>query len=114
MTEADRSAIKDSSERAHVRFFARWVSFAERHTGLLVAGLFALTVLSAVVGLRALARELGVWLLSGSALVRREDGQAANRLLMRMVDRSRNLPPALRARILADVLDGRDSLRDDD
>ena len=32
-----------------------------------------------VLGLRALARELGVWLLIGSALVRREDGQLANR-----------------------------------
>jgi predicted amidohydrolase len=32
-----------------------------------------------VQGLRALARELGVWLLIGSALVRREDGQLANR-----------------------------------
>ena len=30
-------------------------------------------------GLRALARELGVWILIGSALVRREDGQLANR-----------------------------------
>ncbi len=33
----------------------------------------------AVVGLRALAAELGVWLLIGSALVRRSDGKAANR-----------------------------------
>ncbi|MDP1631770.1 MAG: carbon-nitrogen hydrolase family protein [Caulobacter sp.] len=33
----------------------------------------------AVNGLRALAAELGVWLVIGSALVRREDGQAANR-----------------------------------
>ena len=32
-----------------------------------------------VAGLRALARELGVWILIGSALVRREDGQLANR-----------------------------------
>jgi len=32
-----------------------------------------------VKGLRALAAELGVWLLIGSALVRREDGKAANR-----------------------------------
>jgi predicted amidohydrolase len=32
-----------------------------------------------VQGLLALARELGVWLLIGSALVRREDGQLANR-----------------------------------
>ena len=32
-----------------------------------------------VQGLRALARELGVWLLIGSALVKREDGQLANR-----------------------------------
>jgi predicted amidohydrolase len=32
-----------------------------------------------VQGLRELARELGVWLLIGSALVKREDGQLANR-----------------------------------
>ena len=32
-----------------------------------------------VLGLRALARELGVWILIGSALARREDGQLANR-----------------------------------
>ena len=32
-----------------------------------------------VLGLRALAKELGVWILIGSALVRREDGQLANR-----------------------------------
>ncbi len=32
-----------------------------------------------VLGLRRLARELGVWILIGSALVKREDGQLANR-----------------------------------
>ncbi len=32
-----------------------------------------------VLGLRTAARELGVWILIGSALVRREDGKAANR-----------------------------------
>jgi predicted amidohydrolase len=32
-----------------------------------------------VTGLRAAAKELGVWLLVGSALVKREDGRAANR-----------------------------------
>jgi len=32
-----------------------------------------------VLGLRDLARQLGVWVLVGSALVRREDGKAANR-----------------------------------
>jgi predicted amidohydrolase len=32
-----------------------------------------------VTGLREAARELGVWVLVGSALVRREDGKAANR-----------------------------------
>jgi deaminated glutathione amidase len=36
----------------------------------------------AVVGMRALADELGVWLLIGSALVRREDGKAANRSIL--------------------------------
>ncbi|HEY2051694.1 MAG TPA: carbon-nitrogen hydrolase family protein [Caulobacteraceae bacterium] len=36
----------------------------------------------AVMGLRALARELGVWVLIGSALVRRDDGKAANRSIL--------------------------------
>src|SRR5580700_1001154 len=36
----------------------------------------------AVVGLRALADELGVWLLIGSALVRRDDGQCADRAML--------------------------------
>jgi predicted amidohydrolase len=35
-----------------------------------------------VAGMRALAHELGVWLLIGSAMVRREDGAAANRSLL--------------------------------
>ncbi len=35
-----------------------------------------------VLGLRALARELGVWILIGSALVRREDGLLANRSVL--------------------------------
>jgi predicted amidohydrolase len=37
---------------------------------------------AAVIGLRALADELGVWLLIGSALVRRGDGQCANRSIL--------------------------------
>ncbi|MEO8926486.1 MAG: carbon-nitrogen hydrolase family protein [Caulobacteraceae bacterium] len=36
----------------------------------------------AVRGYRALAAELGVWLLIGSAIVRREDGKAANRSIL--------------------------------
>src|SRR5580700_806580 len=36
----------------------------------------------AVLGLRRLADELGVWLLIGSALVRREDGKCANRAIL--------------------------------
>ena len=36
----------------------------------------------AVLGLRALAAELGVWLLIGSALVRRDDGKTANRSIL--------------------------------
>jgi predicted amidohydrolase len=35
-----------------------------------------------VSGLRSVTRELGVWLLIGSALVRREDGKAANRQVL--------------------------------
>jgi predicted amidohydrolase len=36
----------------------------------------------AVLGLRRLADELGVWLLIGSALVRRDDGKCANRAIL--------------------------------
>jgi predicted amidohydrolase len=36
----------------------------------------------AVLGLRRLAGELGVWLLIGSALVRRDDGKCANRAML--------------------------------
>jgi predicted amidohydrolase len=36
----------------------------------------------AVLGLRRLAEELGVWLLIGSALVRRDDGKCANRAIL--------------------------------
>src|SRR5579859_3565212 len=35
-----------------------------------------------VLGLRRLADELGVWLLIGSAMVKREDGKAANRSIL--------------------------------
>jgi predicted amidohydrolase len=35
-----------------------------------------------VAGLRAVANDLGVWVLVGSALVRREDGKAANRSVL--------------------------------
>ena len=40
----------------------------------------------AVQGLLALAKELGVWLLIGSALVRRPDGQCANRAILARPD----------------------------
>jgi len=36
----------------------------------------------AVLGYRALAAELGVWLLIGSAMVKRQDGRAANRSML--------------------------------
>ena len=42
----------------------------------------------AVIGLRRLADELGVWLLIGSALVRREDGKCANRAILVRTDGS--------------------------
>ena len=37
---------------------------------------------AAVTGLRALAAELSIWLLIGSALIRREDGKATNRSIL--------------------------------
>jgi deaminated glutathione amidase len=51
----------------------------ERDRGTLLPQLRTLDDDPVVQGLRAAARELGVWILIGSALVRRDDGKAANR-----------------------------------
>jgi len=51
----------------------------ERDPAALSPRLASLDEDAAVVGLRGLAVELSVWILIGSALVRREDGKAANR-----------------------------------
>jgi predicted amidohydrolase len=42
----------------------------------------------AVIGLRRLANELGIWMLIGSALVRRSDGKCANRSILARPDGS--------------------------
>jgi len=54
----------------------------QRDRTKLFAALTALEDDPVVNGLRALADELSVWLLIGSALVRREDGKAANRSIL--------------------------------
>jgi predicted amidohydrolase len=54
----------------------------QRDRALLLKALEPPETDGAVTGLRALAAELGVWLLIGSALVRREDGKAANRSML--------------------------------
>jgi predicted amidohydrolase len=54
----------------------------QRDRSKLFATLAPLEADVAVVGLRALAAELSVWLLIGSALVRRGDGKAANRSVL--------------------------------
>jgi len=54
----------------------------QRRRELLFAALTTLEGDPAVSGLRALARELRIWLLIGSALVRRDDGRAANRSVL--------------------------------
>ena len=57
-------------------------NICQRDRSQLFAALAPAETDEAVVGLRALAAELGVWLLIGSALVRREDGKAANRSIL--------------------------------
>ena len=57
-------------------------NICQRDRSKLFAVLAPLETDDAVVGLRALAAELGVWLLIGSALVKREDGKAANRSIL--------------------------------
>jgi predicted amidohydrolase len=54
----------------------------ERNRETLLPQLTLLADDPVVTGLRALAAELGVWLDIGSALVRREDGKAANRQVL--------------------------------
>lgn len=51
----------------------------ERHKDKLLPQLALLADDPVVQGMQALAKELGVWILVGSALVKREDGKAANR-----------------------------------
>jgi predicted amidohydrolase len=55
------------------------VNVLQKNRDLLLPMLKAPEADPVVLGLRALAAELGVWLSIGSALVLREDGQAANR-----------------------------------
>lgn len=54
----------------------------QRDKTKLLASLRSLEADPVVLGLREAARELRVWLLIGSALVRREDGKAANRSVL--------------------------------
>jgi len=54
----------------------------QRDRAALMAKVVPLEADPAVVGLRALAAELKVWLLIGSALVLRDDGQLANRSIL--------------------------------
>jgi predicted amidohydrolase len=54
----------------------------QRDRARLFEALAPLEADEAVTGFRALAAELGIWLLIGSALVRREDGKAANRSIL--------------------------------
>jgi predicted amidohydrolase len=57
-------------------------NICQRDRTKLFASLASAETDEAVTGLRALAAELRVWLLIGSALVRREDGKAANRSIL--------------------------------
>ncbi|MGI9169162.1 MAG: carbon-nitrogen hydrolase family protein [Caulobacteraceae bacterium] len=57
-------------------------NIVQRDRARLMEALEPLETDEAVRGLRSLARELGVWLLIGSAIVRREDGKAANRSIL--------------------------------
>jgi predicted amidohydrolase len=54
----------------------------QRHRAALFDQIAAAEDDVAVIGLRRLADELGVWLLIGSALVRRDDGKCANRAIL--------------------------------
>jgi len=54
----------------------------QRDRAKLLEALAPLEEDEAVAGLRALAAELSVWLLIGSALVRRDDGRTANRSIL--------------------------------
>jgi len=54
----------------------------QRNRALLFESLAPVDSDPAVIGFRALAAELKVWILIGSAMVKREDGKAANRSIL--------------------------------
>lgn len=54
----------------------------QRHRETLLPQLTLLSDDPVVRGMRALAKELSVWLLMGSVLIKREDGKAANRAVL--------------------------------
>jgi len=58
------------------------VNILQRDRDRLLSALLPAEKDPVVAGLRGAARELGVWLMIGSALVLREDGRAANRQLL--------------------------------
>jgi predicted amidohydrolase len=82
LAHAEPLVRQAAREGAQLILTPEGTNFLERNRGRLFERLAAPEEDEAVIGLRALARELSVWLLIGSALVRRPDGKAANRSML--------------------------------
>jgi predicted amidohydrolase len=74
-----RQAARDGAELIAT---PEGTNILQRERAKLFAAVAPLEEDACVKGLKALARELGIWLLIGSALVRREDGLLANRSVL--------------------------------
>ncbi len=77
---------KAAAEGATLVITPECSNILQRDRKQLFAALTALEDDPAVQGFRALAAELSIWLLIGSALVRRPDGKAANRSILARPD----------------------------
>ncbi len=79
LTEAAPLVRRAAEHGAKLVLTPEATNILQRDRAKLFAAVRPLEEDQCVQGLRALASELGIWLLIGSALIRREDGQLANR-----------------------------------
>jgi predicted amidohydrolase len=82
LAQAEPLVRQAAREGARLVLTPEGSNILQRDRARLMAAARPLEKDEAVAGLRSLARELGIWILIGSALVLREDGQMANRSIL--------------------------------
>jgi len=82
LAQAEPLVRKDAAQGAQLIATPEGTNLLQRKREALFEKIQPMERDPAVIGLIRLAKELGVWLLVGSALVRRPDGQCANRAIL--------------------------------